>query len=122
MEAVHLKTEYLTEPLGLGTAQPRFYWNCTGGIRQTAYQIVCARRDEIIWDSGKVVSPSMTHIVYDGTPLHSRDRVCWRVRAWDEDDRPGYWSESRFELGLLHPEDWKAKWITGDYKPRKNTR
>ena len=122
MEAVHLKTEYLTEPLGLGTAQPRFYWNCTGGIRQTAYQIVCARRDEIIWDSGKVVSPSMTHIVYDGTPLHSRDRVCWRVRAWDEDDRPGDWSESRFELGLLHPEDWKAKWITGDYKPRKNTR
>ena len=122
MEAVHLKTEYLTEPLGLGTAQPRFYWNCGSGIRQAAYQIVCTRRDETIWDSGKVASQSMAHIAYGGRALQSRDRVCWRVRLWDENDRPGDWSESWFELGLLHPEDWQAKWITGDYKPRKNTR
>ena len=122
MEAVYLKTEYLTEPLGLGNAQPRFYWNCTGGRRQTAYQIVCTRKDENVWNSGKVVSSSMTHIAYGGRMLQSRDRVCWRVRLWDENNLNGGWSESWFELGLLHPEDWKAKWITGDYKPRKNTR
>lgn len=122
MEAVHLKTEYLAEPLGLGTAQPRFYWNCSGGTRQTAYQIVCTRKGKSVWDSGKVVSSSMTHIAYGGKPLQSRDRVCWRVRLWDENDRPGDWNESWFELGLLHPEDWQAKWITGDHKPRKNTR
>ena len=52
MEAVHLKTEYLAEPLGLGTAQPRFYWNCSGGTRQTAYQIVCRRKGISVWDSG----------------------------------------------------------------------
>ena len=103
MEAVHLKTEYLPEPLGLGTAQPRFYWNCTGSIRQTAYQIVCTRRDETVWDSGKVVSSSMTHIAYGGSPLQSRDCICWQVRLWDEHDRPGDWSESWFELGLLRP-------------------
>lgn len=82
MEAVYLKTEYLTEPLGLGNAQPRFYWNCTGGRRQTAYQIVCTRKDENVWNSGKVVSSSMTHIAYGGRMLQSRDRVCWRVRLW----------------------------------------
>lgn len=26
MKAIHLRTEYLTKPLGLGTTSPRFYW------------------------------------------------------------------------------------------------
>lgn len=40
MKAIRLQTEYLTEPLGLGIAVPRFSWNCAGGIKQTAYQII----------------------------------------------------------------------------------
>ena len=59
MKAIRLKTEYLTEPMGLGIAAPRFYWNCEGGEKQTAYQIVCKCADEVIWDSGKVKSSSM---------------------------------------------------------------
>ena len=51
MKAIHLQTEYLTEPLGLGIAEPRFYWNCEGGVTQTAYQIVCKRGEETVWDS-----------------------------------------------------------------------
>ena len=39
-----------------------FYWNCDGGVSQSAYQIVCLREEEVIWDSGKVSSSSMTHI------------------------------------------------------------
>ncbi len=68
MRATHLQVEYLTEPLGLGNPKPRFYWNCEGGIRQTAYQIICKRGNEIVWDSGKVTSSSMTHIRYAGQP------------------------------------------------------
>ena len=117
MRATHLQVEYLTEPLGLGNPKPRFYWNCEGGIRQTAYQIICRRGNEIVWDSGKVTSSSMTHIRYAGQPLRSRDAVTWNVRLWDENGEPGEVSESYFELGLLSESDWTARWIAGDYKP-----
>ena len=117
MKATHLQVEYLTEPLGLGNPKPRIYWNCEGGIRQTAYQIICKRGNEIVWDSGKVTSSSMTHIRYAGQPLRSRDAVTWNVRLWDENGEPGEVSESYFELGLLSESDWTARWISGDYKP-----
>lgn len=122
MQAIHLQTEYLTEPLGLGIAKPRFYWNCEDGVTQTAYQIVAKRNEELLWDSGKVLSSRMTHIFYEGTPLHSRDRVEWSITLWDENGKPGETVESWFELGLLEPFDWTAQWITDDYKPKKNVR
>lgn len=122
MRAFHLQTEYLTEPLGLGSPQPRFYWNAECGVRQTAYQIICKRGEETVWDSGKTQSSSMTHIRYAGQPLHSRDRIAWSVRLWDEIDAPGEINESWFELGLLEASDWKARWISGNYKIEKNRR
>ena len=122
MKATHLQVEYLSEALGLGNPKPRFYWNCEGGVKQTAYQIVCTRADKTVWDSGKVESASMTHILYEGLELHSRDLVTWSVRLWDENGAPGEISESRFELGLLEAIDWTAKWISGDYKIEKNRR
>lgn len=112
MNAIRLQTEYLTEPLGLGVAAPRLFWNCEGGKEQTAYQIEARRDGALVWDTGKVLSARMTHILYEGTPLRSRDEVIWRVRLWDENDVPGDWSESRFELGLLDREDWTAQWMT----------
>lgn len=122
MKAIRLRTEYLDRPLGLGNPQPRFYWNCEGGERQTAYQIICHRGDEIVWDSGKVVSSAMTHIAYAGKKLCSRDRITWSVTLWDEADAVGETAESWFELGLLESADWKAAWITGAYKPSKKKR
>lgn len=122
MRAIHLQTEYLTQPLGLGIAKPRFYWNCEGGVTQTAYQIIATRDGEKVWDSGKVLSSRMTHISYEGAPLRSRDRVEWAVTLWDENGEPGEAAGSWFELGLLEPSDWTAKWISGDYKPKKNVR
>lgn len=122
MRAIHLQTEYLTEPLGLGIAKPRFYWNCDGGVTQTAYQIVAKQNEKILWDSGKVRSSRMSHISYEGIPLHSRDRVEWSVTLWDENDQSGETAKSWFELGLLDSSDWTAQWITGNYKPKKNVR
>ena len=122
MKAIRLKTEYLTEPIGLGIAAPRFYWNCEDSKKQTAYQIVCTANGKTIWDSGKVKSSAMTHIPYGGKQLSSRDRVNWSVILWDENDVPGEPVESWFELGLLENADWKAQWITGDYKPKKEIR
>ena len=66
MRTINLKTEYLEEPIQLSILKPRFYWNCEGGIRQRAYQIIAKRDDAVIWDSGKVLSDKMTHIRYEG--------------------------------------------------------
>lgn len=122
MNAINLRTDYLCNPLGLGNPNPRFYWNCQSGIAQTAYQIIALRNGKTIWDSGKVESASMTHIPYSGAPLYSRDCVTWQVRLWDETDTVGDWAEGCFELGLLKAEDWRAKWIAGNYKPQKQYR
>ncbi len=118
MKAIRLKAEYLRNPMGIDFTTPRLFWNCEGSVRQTAYQVIC--RDEngsLLWDSGKIESTAM-HTIYTGTPLQSRVCVSWQVRLWDENDTPGDWSESAvFELGLLHADDWRAQWITGDYTP-----
>ena len=112
MRAVRLKTEYLTNPLGTAFRNPRLTWNCQGGIRQTAYQIVTDT-----WDSGRVETSSM-HAEYP-LPLHDRERVTWRVRLWDETGTPGDWSEAFFEQGIT---SWQAKWITGNYHVRPERR
>ena len=122
MRAVRLRTEYLKEPVGIDIAQPRFCWNCEGGIKQTAYQIIAKVNDETVWNSGKIESSSMTHIPYSGRELHSEERVYWFVKLWDENGEGGDISHSFFEMGLLNPSDWKAKWITGNYKVDRKQR
>lgn len=122
MKAVRLKTEHLHEPLGLGVRAPRLSWNCVGGAVQTAYRVVAERDGEALWDSGRVESAQMLLIPYAGPALRSRDRVEWTVTLWDEDGVEGEPARSWFELGLLEPGDWTARWITGDYRPRRNMR
>lgn len=122
MKAINLKTEYLRDPLGIDIVHPRLSWNCEGGIKQTAYQIIAKVNGKTLWNSGKVESSSMTHIPYGGRELCSRERVYWSVKLWDENDNGGAISHSFFEMGLLKPDDWKAKWITGNYKVNKKER
>ena len=122
MKAVRLRAEYLQEPIGIDIVRPRLSWNCAAGIRQTAYQIIAKINGETVWNSGKVESSSMTHIPYGGPELHSRERVYWSVKLWDENGEGGEISHSFFEMGLLDASDWKAKWITGNYKVKKNER
>lgn len=124
MKAINLRTEYLVCPIGIDTTIPRLFWNCQGGISQTAYQILAYNEtNEVAWDTGKVIESTMTHIPYEGKELHSRDRINWKVKLWDENDSEGEWSEvTYFEMGLLHQADWKASWITGDYVTKKKER
>ena len=122
MKAVHLRTEYLENPLGLGITNPRLYWHCEGGVKQTAFRIAAKRDNETVWDSGRVESSRMTHIAYEGAKLCSRDKVEWSVTLWDENDVPGEPAAASFELGLLDPGDWKARWICGVVRPQKGRR
>lgn len=118
MRAIDLKTEYLKNPVGIDFEHPSLMWNCEGGITQSAYRIrAVSPEGRLLWDSGKVSSSKMTFIRYP-IKCKSRSRVCWSVKLWDENNNESEWSETAFfEIGLRNAEDFKAKWITGDYAP-----
>ena len=111
MNAIRLQVNYRSAPLGIDDTSLRFSWNCEGGVTQTAWQIVTEH-----WDSGKVKSAQM-HALYPRQP-GDRELVVWRIRLWDENDVPGPWAESRFEMGLP-AEKWNARWITTGQKAGK---
>ena len=123
-----LRCEYLCDPLGIDVAQPRLSWKLRSsrrGRKQTAYQVLVASdRDMLdddrgdLWDTGKVDSDRSIHIAYAGRPLSSRARCYWKVRVWNEDGDPTAFSNvATWEMGLLEPRDWRAKWIAapGDH-------
>ena len=121
MKAISLRTEYLINPIGIDIRHPRLFWNCEGGTKQTAYRIVAKTDEQIVWDSGKVSSDRM-HADYPND-LASRQRVEWNVTLWDETDREGEPSETAFfETGLLSTSDFRAKWISGNYRVSKKKR
>ena len=117
---VHLRCEYLENPLGIDAPAPGLSWQSDNKERnwvQSAYQIrVATSADRLdtpdIWDSGKQVSAESVGIVYGGPKLQSRERYYWTVRVWDAQDHPSAWaSPAWWETGLLDKPDWNAQWI-----------
>lgn len=115
------RCEYAENPLGVDAPQPRLSWILDSkerGQRQSAYRVLAATSqqklrtgDYDLWDSGKVAGDRSIQVLYEGKPLNSRQRCFWKVCVWDQDGRqaesePAYW-----EMGLLKPEDWNARWI-----------
>lgn len=123
MQAVRLRTEFLKNPLGIDVIKPCLTWNCKGGIRQRAYRILAVdEAGKELWDSGKQISSSM-RAVWSGQKMVSRVHVFWKVKLWDESGLEGAWSDpAEFEMGLLSETDWKARWITGNYRVDKKKR
>ena len=73
ISAVHLKTEYQTNPMGIDMDAPTLSWEVDSQARaqvQSAYQIkVADESGDIVWDSGKVESNETTGIEYEGEEL-----------------------------------------------------
>ena len=127
-EATDLRCEYLKDPLGIHETKPRLSWIVASdrrGERQTAYQVLvasspdrAATQNADLWDSGKVESNQTANVDYAGRPLVSRQGCWWELRVWDADGKPGRWSQpAHWEMGLLSPEEWSAKWITATTPP-----
>lgn len=117
-----LRCEYLDNPIGLDEPLPRLSWllHATGrGARQTAFQIIVASSIERLhadqgdlWDTGKVASSETVALIYRGRPLRSGQRVWWKVRVWDQDDRASAWSsDALWEMALLSADEWHGTWI-----------
>jgi alpha-L-rhamnosidase len=95
----HLRCEDLENPMGIDSINPHLSWKLIGGrrgLKQTAYQIQCStdpnkfEADELLWDTRKIKSTESIHIKYLGAPLKSRQKIYWRVKAWDELDKKSY--------------------------------
>jgi alpha-L-rhamnosidase len=125
LNANYLRCEYLVNPTGIDVTNPRLSWlleSSGRGRKQAAYQVLVATSEEKLaasegdlWNSGVVGLDRAVHVVYRGRPLTSRMTCWWKVRAWDQDDQPGPWSEpARWTMGLLEPSDWRASWIGYD--------
>lgn len=127
-----LRCEDAENPLGIDIRRPLLGWALLRnspddrGQSQTAYRIQVASSEgrlrsgrADVWDSGRVASSESLHLSYGGRPLGSRQRVYWRVRVWDRDGRASPYSEPAWwEMALLEPGDWQARWITRDAPPR----
>ena len=110
--------EYKTNPVGIDILQPRFSWKVTGkgnNLLQTSYSIrvaADAKFKKIVWQTGEVKSDESILLSYAGPELKSGQRYFWQVKIRDNKFRTSKWSEPAFwEMGLLSPSEWKAKWI-----------
>ncbi len=108
MQATNLKTNHLTQPLGIDAGTLFLSWQCAEGVRQTAYEIEVTAGAETLWASGKILS-SVMH-TETPTPMPPKTRGQWCIRLWDENDQPGAWSEAVFETGLPFA-DWQGVWV-----------
>ena len=127
-----LRCEYLENPLGIDETAPRLSWWIDDehpAEIQTAYHILAATDPLLLaddegdlWDTGRVSSGDSCHIVYDGEPLTSRQRVWWKVKTYDSDGEDSAWSrDATFEMGLLARDDWSASWIGSPLAGSKST-
>jgi alpha-L-rhamnosidase len=103
-----LRVEHLDEPLGIHVTAPRLTWRLPAG---SDHQIGYRLRADNGWDTGRVDSDASVLITYDGPQLESRQRVGWQVKVWTDLGESDWSQPSWFELGLLHPEDWRASWV-----------
>ncbi len=119
---VHLRVEYLTNPLGMDIAKPSLSWESDESARdwrQSQCQVLVASTPELlaknkgdVWDSGKLPSSESVGFAYGGPPLRPRTRYYWNVRVWDAKGHVSNSAEAAWwETGLMQASDWSAKWI-----------
>jgi len=113
----HLLTENRIDPIGIDARSPRFSWQLSSTDRdvlQTAYEIEVGDKPNgaSVWHSGKVNSDESRFVGYGGPAVKPGEKYFWRVRIWDNKGRASEWSKPAFwQMGLLSPADWTAKWI-----------
>ena len=121
---VDLKCEYLRNPLSVDSPNPRLSWTFKAtdskkqNLTQKAYQIIVSTDQQKLdknvgdlWDTKKVVSDRNNHIRYEGKPLTARQTAYWKVKVWDQNDKPSEYSSPTFWGKGLEFKDWSAQWI-----------
>ncbi len=125
IKPIRIRVEYLkgsgVYPTVLDIRKPQITWNVEGTKVQTAYQVCASGSKGTYYDSGIVESREMRCIL--DAEFQSRELIQVEVRLWgeaqDQEQRECVPEEKgivssetiSFEMGLLKPEDWNARWI-----------
>ncbi|MDR0672007.1 MAG: glycoside hydrolase family 78 protein [Oscillospiraceae bacterium] len=126
-----LRTDYMTNPLGIDAEAPAFSWRMVSDIvgqRQTAYRVWVAADEaftDVVWDSGAVLSDQSMGVHYAGAPLTASTKYFWRVEATDAFGARVPSGVATFETGLLSTTQagWPEgiQWIGNPNTPVSNT-
>ncbi len=119
MKLTHLRTNHMTEPLGLSFGKPIFSWTAeeTAAKKQIAAQIVVTdSAGAAVFDSGK--QENISSLGYEASfPLSPRTRYTWTVTVWaDNGDTAS--ASSWFETAK-ESEPWQARWIAADFENKE---
>ena len=83
----NLRTEYLTEPIGLDTSSPRFTWEYSGneeGFKASRYEVRIG------------TSPDDLRPYAEGMALKPHTRYYWNVTVWDGEASVRYLGDGFF--------------------------
>lgn len=122
VEVVNLRCEYLKNPLGIDSRNPRFTWQLVSkdnGVLQAKYQlyvgtnpVAISQHKSNVWNSGMVTSTANL-AVFLGGELRAFTEYYWAVKVQDE---KGSWSllskVAKFETGIMEQQNWKGNWIS----------
>lgn len=123
-----LRCEWLDNPAGVMTTEPRLSWIVTSQERsqqQSAYRVLVASDPALLepgradlWDSGLVATRVTDGIIYEGAALASGQQAFWRVQVSDRDGEASGWSDvAEWTMGLLTADDWAGEWIMAAGEP-----
>ena len=99
--------------------RPRLsWWLPPGASKQLAYRLRTKQ-----WDSGRIQSDNNSLVELGGPALRARQRMECAVKVWTELGESDWSDPIQWEMGLLDPDDWNARWIEppedGDLRPGK---
>ena len=115
-----MRTEYLVNPLGLDTPNPRFTWTMVAssepgearGLAQASFRIAVHEVGGApVWDSGDVASPVAALVKYAGAPLKSGGEYRWNVTVRSNGGATAASASAIFSMGLLSRADWKGSFV-----------
>ncbi|MFV0268187.1 MAG: family 78 glycoside hydrolase catalytic domain [Draconibacterium sp.] len=121
----NLKSEYLVNPIGIDTKNPRFTWQLLAeesGIQQRAYQVIVGTDSSNVaagngdaWNSGSIQAETIP-VKYEGAGLQPFTKYFWKVKVQLQN---GSWTANSkvasFETGMMNPSNWKGDWISDSY-------
>lgn len=117
-EIYDLKTEHLTEALGIDIEKPSFSWKLKSEKQNTVQkkvqiQIGKTPGSSECWDSGILDTEESAGTTYAGEALQAETRYYFNVKVWNQDGEEAE-ASSWFETGLMNGDisAWDgAKWI-----------
>lgn len=126
----NLKTEYLTNPIGIDKAYPRFSWQIAAGNMLAGpvnYQIIvgtdsiAVTRDKgNVWQTGNL-STGTQLLEYAGKSLQPFTKYFWKVNVADTKGNTIPSPVATFETGMMGVHNWQGAWISDHndihYKP-----